>query len=66
MRFGHMRTTAHFLCNADKKVEEEGGGLNFNGEETKIVTGANKKKNLKKKDVTTQASDRDLTGGKGQ
>ena len=40
MRFGHMRCTAHFLCNADKKGEEEGG--EFNGEET-CVTRAKKR-----------------------
>lgn len=32
MRFGHMRRTAHFLCNADKNGKEEGGECN--GEET--------------------------------
>ena len=31
MRFGHMRRTAHFLCNADKNGKEEGG--EFNGEQ---------------------------------
>lgn len=35
MRFGHMRRTAHFLCNVDKKGEEE-GGERFNGEETSM------------------------------